>query len=355
MAELKNRQWLLAARPDGLIKESDFRWNEAAVPPLQDGQVLIRNLAFSFDPTQRGWMSMDTYIKAIPIGNVMLAGSVGQVVDSKRPGLARGDLVNGLLGWEDYSISDGKGLMGLQKLPAGTDPLLALSLLGTTGLTAYFGTISVGSVKAGETFVVSGAAGATGSVAGMIAKVKGCRVIGIAGGRDKCEWLTKEAGFDAAIDYKNEKVGDALSKHCPGGIDVYFDNVGGDILDQALARIARWRAHRALRRDLALQRSRDDRAWPAQLHESHPAQRADGGLPGVSVPEAFSRSDRRAERVVCARQGEKPNRLAARPRERAQDYHSAFHRRELRQAAIEGCRPAVAVIAKKLHLREGLR
>ncbi len=237
MAELKNRQWLLAARPQGLIKESDFRWNETTVPPLQDGQVLVRNLAFSFDPTQRGWMTMDTYVKAIPVGNVMLAGTVGQVVDSKRQGIAKGDLVQGLFGWEDYTISDGKGLMGLQKLPAGTDPLLALSLLGTTGLTAYFGTLSVGSVKAGETFVVSGAAGATGSVAGMIAKVKGCRVVGIAGGRDKCEWLTKEAGFDAAIDYKNEKVGQALSHHCPNGIDVYFDNVGGEILDHALARI----------------------------------------------------------------------------------------------------------------------
>ena len=237
MAEHKNRQWLLAARPNGIIKESDFRWNETTVPALQDGQVLVRNLAFSFDPTQRGWMSMDTYIKAIPIGNVMLAGTVGQVVESKRPGIAKGDLVQGLFGWEDYTISDGKGLMGLQKLPAGTDPLLALSLLGTTGLTAYFGTLSVGSVKAGETFVVSGAAGATGSVAGMIAKVKGCRVIGIAGGRDKCEWLTKVAGFDAAIDYKNEKVGDALTRHCPNGIDVYFDNVGGEILDHALARI----------------------------------------------------------------------------------------------------------------------
>ena len=237
MPELKNRQWLLAARPQGLIKESDFRWNETTVPALQDGQVLVRNLAFSFDPTQRGWMSMDTYMKAIPIGNVMLAGTVGQVVESKRQGIAKGDLVQGLFGWEDYSVNDGKGLMGLQKLPAGSDPLLALSLLGTTGLTAYFGTLSVGSVKAGETFVVSGAAGATGSVAGMIAKVKGCRVVGIAGGPDKCAWLTKEAGFDAAIDYKNEKVGDALTRHCPNGIDVYFDNVGGEILDHALARI----------------------------------------------------------------------------------------------------------------------
>ena len=128
--------------------------------------------------------------------------------------------------------------MGLQKLPAGTYPILALSLLGTTGLTAYFGTLTVGAVKSGDTFVVSGAAGATGSVSGMIAKIKGCRVVGIAGGKQKCDWLTKEAGFDAAIDYKNEDVGAALSKHCPRGIDVYFDNVGGDILDQALARLA---------------------------------------------------------------------------------------------------------------------
>jgi NADPH-dependent curcumin reductase len=238
MAELKNRQWLLKERPQGLIKESDFRWNETAVPSLKDGEVLIRNLAFSFDPTQRGWMSMDTYMPKIPIGNVMLAGTVGQIVESKKSGLAKGDLVQGLFGWEDYSVNAGGGLMGLQKLPPGTDPLLALSLLGTTGLTAYFGTLAVGTAKAGETFVVSGAAGATGSVAGMIAKVKGCRVIGIAGGRDKCEWLTKEAGFDAAIDYKNEKVGEALTRHCPKGIDVYFDNVGGEILDDVLARIS---------------------------------------------------------------------------------------------------------------------
>ena len=237
MAELKNRQWLLAARPKGIIKESDFRWNETMVPPLKDGQVLVRNLAFSFDPTQRGWMSMDTYMPAIPVGQTMKAGTVGQVVDSKRPGFAKGDLVQGLFGWEDYTVNGGEGLMGLQKLPAGTDPVMALSLLGTTGLTAYFGTLAVGAAKAGDTFVVSGAAGATGSVSGMIAKIKGCRVVGIAGGREKCDWLLKEAGFDAAIDYKNENVGAALTKHCPQGINVYFDNVGGEILDDALARL----------------------------------------------------------------------------------------------------------------------
>ena len=238
MAQLKNRQWLLAARPEGLIKESDFRWNEKQAAPPADGQILVRNLAFSFDPTQRGWMSMDTYIPAIPLGEPMKAAAVGQVVESNNPGFARGNLVQGLLGWEDYSLSDGKGLFGLQKLAPGTDPLLALSLLGITGLTAYFGTLDVGKVNAGETFVVSGAAGATGSVAGMIAKIKGCRVIGIAGGRDKCDWLVKDLGFDAAIDYKHENVRDALAHHCPNGINVFFDNVGGEILDLVLARLA---------------------------------------------------------------------------------------------------------------------
>ncbi len=238
MAELKNRHWLLEARPKGIIKESDFRWNETMVPPLKDGQVLVRNLAFSFDPTQRGWMSMDTYMPAIPLGQTMKAGTIGQVVESRREGFAKGDLVQGLFGWEDYTVNGGEGLMGLQKLPRGADPVLALSLLGTTGLTAYFGTLAVGAVKAGDTFVVSGAAGATGSVSGMIAKIKGCRVVGIAGGREKCDWLLKEAGFDAAIDYKNENVGEALTKHCPQGINVYFDNVGGEILDHALARLA---------------------------------------------------------------------------------------------------------------------
>jgi NADPH-dependent curcumin reductase len=238
MEELKNRQWLLAARPVGMIKESDYRWNETTVSPLKDGEVLLRNLAFSFDPTQRGWMSMDTYVPAIPLGGVMRAAAVSRVVESKKSGFAPGDLVQGMAGWEDYTITDGQGMLALQKLPPGTDPLLALSLLGITGLTAYFGVLDIGLPKAGETFVVSGAAGATGSVAGMLAKVKGCRVIGIAGGPQKCAWLRGEAGFDDAIDYKKEDVGAALSRLCPKGIDIYFDNVGGEILDEVMARIA---------------------------------------------------------------------------------------------------------------------
>jgi NADPH-dependent curcumin reductase len=238
MAELKNRQWLLAGRPQGIIKETDFRWHESTAPSPKDGELLIRNLAFSFDPTQRGWMSMDTYIPAIPIGQVMRASAIGQVVESKKPGFAKGDLVQGLFGWEDYTVTDGGGLFSVEKFPQGTDPVLSLSVLGITGLTAYFGTLEVGQPKSGETFVVSGAAGATGSVAGMIAKLKGCRVIGIAGGPQKCEWLTREAGFDAAIDYKHENVGEALTRLCPKGIDIYFDNVGGEILELVLDRLA---------------------------------------------------------------------------------------------------------------------
>src|SRR5215469_18243725 len=134
MAELKNRQWLLAARPQGIIKETDFRWNETTAPSPKDGELLIRNLAFSFDPTQRGWMSMDTYIPAIPIGQVMRASAIGQVVDSKKPGFAKGDLVQGLFGWEDYTVTDGGGLFSVEKFPKGTDPILSLSLLGITGL-----------------------------------------------------------------------------------------------------------------------------------------------------------------------------------------------------------------------------
>lgn len=225
MAELKNRQWILDSRPIGMIKESDYRWNETAVAPIKDGHVLLRNLAFSFDPTQRGWMSMDTYVPAIPLGGVMQAVTVSRVVESRKNGFAPGDLVQGLAGWEDYTVSDGEGIVALRKLPPGTDPLLALSLFGVTGPTAYFGVLDIGLPKAGDNFVVSAAAGATGSVAGMIAKIKGCRIIGIAGGPEKCAWLMGEAGFDGAIDYKNENVGETLARLCPKGVDIYFDNV----------------------------------------------------------------------------------------------------------------------------------
>jgi hypothetical protein len=161
--------------------------------------------------------------------------TVGEVIESNLDGFAPGDRVTGMTGWQEWAVVDG----GLRKLPAGTDPTLALSVLGLTGITAYFGLLDVGQLAEGDVVVVSGAAGATGSVAGQIAKRKGCRVVGIAGGADKCAWLTDKAHFDAAIDYKSEDVGARLSALCPDGIDLFFDNVGGDILDQVLARIAR--------------------------------------------------------------------------------------------------------------------
>jgi NADPH-dependent curcumin reductase CurA len=233
-----NRQWCLARRPRGMVQPADFSWAEEPVPSVGEGQVLVRNLYLSIDPTQRGWMARDTYLPAIAIGDVIRSFGVGQVVGSRHDGFRQGELVQGRVGWQDYVLSDGGASLPLTKLPADTDIPLAMSVLGLTGITAYFGLLEIGRPKAGETVVVSGAAGATGSVAGQIAKIHGCRVVGIAGGPEKCAWLTGTAGFDAAIDYKAERVDRRLRELCPDGIDVFFDNVGGEILDAALANLA---------------------------------------------------------------------------------------------------------------------
>jgi NADPH-dependent curcumin reductase CurA len=231
-----NRQWLLRSRPVGMVKESDFELRCGPIPKPGPGQVLVRNGWLAFEPAMRGWMEdRANYIPPVPIGDVMRGSTVGEVVESQLEGYVPGDLVTGMLGWQEWGIGDG----GLRKLPPGTDPRLALSILGITGVTAYFGLLEVGQLKEGDVVVVSGAAGATGSVAGQIAKLKGCRVIGVAGGAEKCAWLTGKAHFDAAIDYKGEDVGARLSELCPDGIDVFFDNVGGPVLDEVLARIAR--------------------------------------------------------------------------------------------------------------------
>jgi NADPH-dependent curcumin reductase CurA len=221
-----------------MVQKTDFTWAEEPVPTVGPGQVLVRNLHLSMDPTQRGWMSRDTYIPAMAIGDVVRSFGVGQVVGSRHAGFKQGDIVQGGVGWQDYLLTDGGGPLPIVKLPAGVDIPLAMSVLGLTGITAYFGLLEVGRPKAGETVVVSGAAGATGSVVGQIAKIEGCHVVGIAGGPDKCGWLTAEAGFDAAIDYKAERVDRRLRELCPKGIDVFFDNVGGEILDAALANLA---------------------------------------------------------------------------------------------------------------------
>jgi NADPH-dependent curcumin reductase len=235
-----NRQWRLAARPEGMVDERHFRWVEETVPKeLGEGQVLVRTLYLSCDPTQRGWMAMDTYLPAVPIGEVMRSFGVGRVVESRHPGYQVGQLVQGLLGWQDYALVEPGAAAPLTVVPADVPIPLAMSVLGITGLTAYFGLLEVGRLAAGETVVVSGAAGATGSVAGQIARIRGCRTVGIAGGADKCRWLLEKARFDAAVDYRNEDVAARLGELCPRGVDVFFDNVGGEILDAALAHLAR--------------------------------------------------------------------------------------------------------------------
>lgn len=236
MANRINHQWRLAARPEGLIKESDFTWTEEAVPELQDGQFLVRNLYLSLDPTMRGWASRDTYLPAVPIGGIMRGGTIGVVEESRNANFKVGDHVSGLLGWQEYAVTDGKGVNALPNLPG--IPLTAhFGLFGHIGMTAYFGLLDIGKPQPGETLVVSAAAGAVGSLVGQIGKIKGCRVVGIAGADDKCKWLVDELGFDAAINYKTENVAAALKKHCPNGIDIDFENVGGEIMDAVLAQI----------------------------------------------------------------------------------------------------------------------
>ena len=231
-----NRQWVLSKRPAGMVGRDNFTYQETAIPEPADNEVLIRNLYLSFDPTQRGWMEdRVSYLPPVGLGEVMRAGSVGQVVESRHPQFSKGDLVQTTGGWQDFVLVDpGTSLMGLNKIPAGVTPTMPLSVLGITGLTAYWGLLDLGKPKAGDTVVVSGAAGATGSVAGQIARIKGCRVIGIAGGAEKCRWLKDVAGLHEVIDYKSENVNQRLGELCPNKIDVYFDNVGGEILEAAL-------------------------------------------------------------------------------------------------------------------------
>jgi NADPH-dependent curcumin reductase CurA len=239
MANRTNRRWLLAERPKGTIDDKTFRWVEEPAPVPKGGEeILVRNLYLSADPTQRGWISRDTYLPAVKIGEVVRCFAVGRVEQSHSTAYAEGELVQGLFGWQDYALAPTKGPAAPTKVPAGVPIPLAMSALGLTGVTAYFGLLDVGRPRAGDAVVVSGAAGATGSVVGQIARIKECRAIGIAGGRDKCDWLLREARFDAAIDYKTEDVGARLRELCPKGIDVYFDNVGGPLLDVALGQLA---------------------------------------------------------------------------------------------------------------------
>ena len=240
---LVNHQVRLAARPSGLPKASDWQFTEEAVPALADGGVVVKNQLVSLDPAMRGWMNEGkSYIPPVGIGEVMRAGGIGVVTASSHTGFAIGDHVSGQLGVQEYFSGSGKDLQraGLHKidLRLGTATQW-MNVLGMPGMTGYFGLMDVGQPKAGEVVVVSGAAGAVGQTVGQLARIKGCRVVGIAGGAAKCEWVVKELGFDACIDYKSGSVRAGLKQHCPDGVDIYFDNVGGEILDDVLAKIRR--------------------------------------------------------------------------------------------------------------------
>jgi NADPH-dependent curcumin reductase CurA len=227
----------MASHPDGALEDDDFDLVDEPVPEPADGEALVRTLYLSLDPAIRVWMNgIDTYVPGIHVGDVMRAGGLGEVVQSRNAAYTEGDLVFGMMQWSEYCIARA-GPDGMMTLPR-QEPITAfLSVLGVTGLTAYFGMFDVAQPKEGETVVVSGAAGAVGSVAGQIGKIIGCRVVGIAGGPEKCAWITDELGFDAWIDYKSQDVAARLRETCPDGIDVFFDNVGGEILDAVLGQI----------------------------------------------------------------------------------------------------------------------
>lgn len=239
-ADPVNHQVRLATRPRGLPGPEAWDHTSEPVPTPGAGRFVVRVTHLSLDPAMRGWMNdAPSYLPPVGIGEVMRALGAGEVVTSEHPDFAVGDTVTGPFGTQEYAVSDGDAV---QKIDPSAVPVPTyLAALGMTGMTAYFGLFDVGALRDGETVVVSGAAGAVGSVVGQLAKIKGCRVVGIAGGPEKCALLVDDLGFDAAIDYRAEDVGRALREKAPDGIDVYFDNVGGDILDAALARL-RWGA-----------------------------------------------------------------------------------------------------------------
>ena len=238
-----NQQIRLAARPVGLPTADNWQFTTEPVAEPEAGGVLVKTQALSLDPAMRGWMNEGkSYIPPVGIGEVMRAGGIGTVVASKNPAFAVGDTVSATLGVQQYCVIAEAGIRrhGLFKIdPRLGTPMQWLNVLGMPGMTAYFGLMDVGQPKAGETVVVSGAAGAVGQTVGQLAKAKGLRAVGIAGGPAKCEWVVKELGFDACIDYKAGPVKDGLKQHCPQGVDIYFDNVGGEILDAVLTRINR--------------------------------------------------------------------------------------------------------------------
>jgi NADPH-dependent curcumin reductase len=236
-----NRQWLLARRPVGALQPQDFKYNEVPIQRPVAGEVLVRTLYFGYDASQRIWLTDNGgYMPPVQVGEPIRCVGIGQVVESQDPAYKKGDLVEGFMSWQDFVLARSDGPMPLRVLSKGNYPLSwNLSVFGVSGLTAYFAVTDVLKVTAGDTVVISAATGATGSLAGGIAKILGAKqVIGLAGGKDKCRWIVEKAGYDVAIDYKSEDVGKRLAELCPQGVDVYFDNVGGEILDTLFLHMA---------------------------------------------------------------------------------------------------------------------
>jgi NADPH-dependent curcumin reductase CurA len=261
-----NRQILLTEKPQEKLSLANFTLAEAEIPSPADGEVLVRTRYVSLDAANRAWMQGVTYRSALNTGEVMAGGALAEVVESRVGHLAPGDLVSAETGWQEYAAVPAKRL---EKLPK-VEPLThLLSVYGVTGLTAYLGLLRVGDPKPGETVVVSAAAGAVGSIAGQVAKLKGARVIGIAGGAEKCAWLTEELGFDAAVDYRAGELRRTLRGLCPDGIDVYFDNVGGDVFEAALFNMAN--------------HGRIVCCGAVSLYDRAPPQHGPRGVPGLIV------------------------------------------------------------------------
>lgn len=231
-----NRQWRLSSRPSGTLGPENFAWHEEPVAPLAEGQILVRTVYLSLDPTNRTWASdAEGYLPPVAIGDVMRGGVLGVVEESRSRRFRKGDLVSGLMGWQSYPTLEGAS-PSANKVPKNLGvPLEAnMAVLSHIGLTAYFGLFDIGRPKPGETILVSAAAGAVGSLVGQMGKIAGCRVVGTAGSDEKCRWITEDLGFDAAINYRTENVLDALRRHCPKGVDVFFDNVGGEMLEAGI-------------------------------------------------------------------------------------------------------------------------
>lgn len=232
-ATVINRRWVLASRPEGKPSGENFQWQEPLVEPAREGEVLLRNVYLSLDPYMRGRMSAaESYAEPVELGDVMVGGTVSRVAESRNPDFQVGDWVLGFGGWQDYYHSDGKDLINLGKEPK--DPSYALGILGMPGFTAYMGLLDIGQPKSGETLVVAAASGPVGGTVGQIAKMKDCRVVGIAGGEEKCRYVTEQLGFDACLDHHQADLAEQLASACPQGIDIYFENVGGKVFDAVL-------------------------------------------------------------------------------------------------------------------------